>query len=70
MNGFRSTPSRPAERSSLDALSRTIEGLEARIESLMAGVARQKGADALRDVRAETFAPRAPEPCERRRRPA
>lgn len=40
MNGSRSTPSRPAGSSSLDALSRTIEGLEARIEGLMVGTAR------------------------------
>jgi localization factor PodJL len=40
MNGSRPTPSRPAERSSLDALSRTIEGLEARIEGLMGTAAR------------------------------
>ncbi|MBO9628895.1 MAG: SEL1-like repeat protein [Shinella sp.] len=36
MNGSRN-PQRPGERSSLDALNRTIEGLEARIEGLMAG---------------------------------
>jgi localization factor PodJL len=35
MNGSRN-PQRPGERSSLDALNRTIEGLEARIEGLMA----------------------------------
>ncbi|MFC3163013.1 peptidoglycan-binding protein [Ciceribacter thiooxidans] len=35
MNGSRSNPSRPGGSSSLDALSRTIEGLEARIEGLM-----------------------------------
>ncbi|MCJ7994954.1 SEL1-like repeat protein [Rhizobium cremeum] len=35
MNGSRSTSSRPGGSSSLDALSRTIEGLEARIEGLM-----------------------------------
>lgn len=40
MNGSRSTPSRPGDRSSLDALNRTIEGLEARIEGLMSGTAR------------------------------
>ncbi|MCP8896289.1 SEL1-like repeat protein [Shinella daejeonensis] len=36
MNGSRN-PQRHGERSSLDALNRTIEGLEARIEGLMAG---------------------------------
>ena len=40
MNGSRSTPPRHAEASSLDALSRTIEGLEARIEGLMSSTAR------------------------------
>jgi len=40
MNGSRSTPSRHGDRSSLDALNRTIEGLEARIEGLMSGTAR------------------------------
>lgn len=37
MNGSRSSYPRHGERSSLDALSRTIEGLEARIEDLMGG---------------------------------
>jgi len=52
MNGSRN-PQRHGERSSLDALNRTIEGLEARIEGLMANG---------RDARArgeERFAPRA-----------
>ncbi|MGV8938318.1 MAG: peptidoglycan-binding protein [Allorhizobium sp.] len=40
MNGSRSHPSRPAGSSSLDALSRTIEGLEARIEGLIGSTAR------------------------------
>ncbi|MHB0952558.1 MAG: peptidoglycan-binding protein [Allorhizobium sp.] len=35
MNGSRSNSSRPGGTSSLDALNRTIEGLEARIEGLM-----------------------------------
>ncbi len=35
MNGSRSSPPRRGDKSSLDALSRTIEGLEARIEDLM-----------------------------------
>lgn len=38
MNGQRSLPSRQVGHSSLDALSRTIEGLEARIEGLMGGL--------------------------------
>ncbi|MFP3542908.1 peptidoglycan-binding protein [Rhizobium sp. SIMBA_035] len=37
MNGSRSNSPRSPERSSLDALNRTIEGLEARIEGLMGG---------------------------------
>jgi len=40
MNGSRSTPHRHGGRSSLDALNRTIEGLEARIEGLMSGAGR------------------------------
>lgn len=45
MNGSRPTPSRRGETSSLDALNRTIEGLEARIEGLMhsSGRDRQTG---------------------------
>ncbi|WP_029619490.1 peptidoglycan-binding protein [Pseudorhizobium marinum] len=35
MNGSRSTSPRPGDRSSLDALNRTIKGLESRIEGLM-----------------------------------
>ncbi|MBX5159392.1 hemagglutinin [Rhizobium sp. NZLR8] len=35
MNGSRSNPSRQSDRTSLDALNRTIEGLEARIEGLI-----------------------------------
>src|SRR5438876_984250 len=35
MNGLRSKTQQPGDRSSLDALNRTIEGLEARIEWLM-----------------------------------
>ena len=52
MNGSRN-PQRHGERSSLDALNRTIEGLEARIEGLMAN-----GRDA-RGRGEERFAPRA-----------
>ncbi|AYC99541.1 peptidoglycan-binding protein [Neorhizobium sp. NCHU2750] len=42
MNGSRSAPPRHGDRdrSSLDALNRTIEGLEARIQGLMAGAGR------------------------------
>ena len=42
MNGSRN-PQRHGERSSLDALNRTIEGLEARIEGLMAGGREARG---------------------------
>ncbi|NML74955.1 peptidoglycan-binding protein [Rhizobium sp. S-51] len=42
MNGSRSTPSRPGGASSFDALNRTIEGLEARIEGLMGSTARPR----------------------------
>ncbi|MBV2185628.1 MAG: SEL1-like repeat protein [Rhizobium sp.] len=42
MNGSRSIPSRPGGASSLDALNRTIEGLEARIEGLMGTTARPR----------------------------
>ncbi|MBB5044196.1 peptidoglycan-binding protein [Shinella fusca] len=52
MNGSRN-PQRHGERSSLDALNRTIEGLEARIEGLMAN-----GRD-MRGRSEERFAPRA-----------
>lgn len=41
MNGSRSTPPRSGDTSSLDALSRTIEGLEARIEGLMGTAGRE-----------------------------
>ncbi|MCA1443644.1 SEL1-like repeat protein [Ensifer sp. IC4062] len=46
MNGSRSNPQRASipsysDRPSLDALNRTIEGLEARIEGLMSGAARE-----------------------------
>lgn len=42
MNGSRPTPSRHTDRSSLDALNRTIEGLEARIEGLITGATRDR----------------------------
>ncbi len=46
MNGSRSETQRPGSPSSLDALSRTIEGLEARIEGLIGQqAARSRGAD-------------------------
>ncbi len=53
MNGSRPTPSRRGETSSLDALNRTIEGLEARIEGLMhsSGRDRQTGERQTGDVR-------------------
>lgn len=54
MNGSRSNPSRPGGSSSLDALSRTIEGLEARIEGLMNN--NQRGARSSQDPRRD-FAP-------------
>lgn len=43
MNGSRANPPRYGDRSSFDALNRTIEGLEARIEGLMGG--RERGRD-------------------------
>ncbi|OLP45072.1 SEL1-like repeat protein [Rhizobium oryziradicis] len=43
MNGQRSQSSRQVGHSSLDALSRTIEGLEARIEGLMGGLPKGSG---------------------------
>ncbi|MGE7370644.1 peptidoglycan-binding protein [Neorhizobium sp. NPDC001467] len=44
MNGSRPTPSPRGETSSLDALNRTIEGLEARIEGLMNSAGRERSA--------------------------
>lgn len=55
MNGNRSTQNRLGERSSLDALSRTIEGLEARIEGLV-------GQASTRDYRARPQDPRETRP--------
>ncbi|MBD9373958.1 SEL1-like repeat protein [Rhizobium sp. ARZ01] len=43
MNGSRANPPRYGDRPSFDALNRTIEGLEARIEGLMGG--RERGRD-------------------------
>ncbi|WP_105437137.1 SEL1-like repeat protein [Neorhizobium sp. T25_13] len=60
MNGSRSTPSRPGDRSSLDALNRTIEGLEARIEGLMSGTARDNRAPKPADPRQERRTAAAP----------
>ncbi|API53389.1 hemagglutinin [Rhizobium leguminosarum] len=68
MNGSRSNPSRQSDRTSLDALNRTIEGLEARIEGLMGSGREQRPrtATAERDPYAGSHAPRAakapPEP--------
>ncbi|NVD37688.1 SEL1-like repeat protein [Ensifer sp. HO-A22] len=60
MNGSRSNPQRAGtqsygERPSLDALNRTIEGLEARIEGLMNSASREQPA---RPVERERVAPR------------
>ncbi|WP_027486723.1 peptidoglycan-binding protein [Allorhizobium undicola] len=51
MNGQRSPSPRHAGTSSLDALSRTIEGLEARIEGLMGNLPRQEPAGEPRAAR-------------------
>ncbi|KKZ87671.1 peptidoglycan-binding protein [Rhizobium phaseoli] len=60
MNGSRSNPSRQSDRTSLDALNRTIEGLEARIEGLMGSGRdqRPRTATAERDVYASPNSPR------------
>jgi localization factor PodJL len=61
MNGSRSNTSRPTDRASLDALNRTIEGLEARIEGLMGSSAReqrQPPAAPAREPRNGSYAPR------------
>ncbi|OWV92008.1 hemagglutinin [Rhizobium sp. R635] len=59
MNGSRSNPSRQSDRTSLDALNRTIEGLEARIEGLMGSGRdqRPRTATAERDPYASSHAP-------------
>ena len=44
MNGSRSNSPRPSDRASLDALNRTIEGLEARIEGLIGSGVRDQRA--------------------------
>ncbi|UWM81904.1 peptidoglycan-binding protein [Rhizobium sp. SRDI969] len=60
MNGSRLNPSRQSDRTSLDALNRTIEGLEARIEGLMGSGREQRPrtATAERDPYAGSHAPR------------
>ncbi|NNH56988.1 hemagglutinin [Rhizobium laguerreae] len=60
MNGSRSNPSRQSDRTSLDALNRTIEGLEARIEGLMGSGREQRPrtAPAERDPYVDSHAPR------------
>lgn len=60
MNGSRSNPSRQSDRTSLDALNRTIEGLEARIEGLMGSGREQRPRTATpeRDPYAGSYAPR------------
>ncbi|NKK84650.1 hemagglutinin [Rhizobium leguminosarum bv. viciae] len=60
MNGSRSNPSRQSDRTSLDALNRTIEGLEARIEGLMGSGREQRPrtATAERDPYAGSHTPR------------
>ncbi|MBX4963588.1 peptidoglycan-binding protein [Rhizobium binae] len=60
MNGSRPNPSRQSDRTSLDALNRTIEGLEARIEGLMGSGRdqRPRTATAERDAYAGSNSPR------------
>ena len=53
MNGSRANSPRHGDTSSLDALNRTIEGLEARIEGLMAGGREGRGRMEGRTARAE-----------------
>ncbi|AHG43970.1 hemagglutinin [Rhizobium leguminosarum bv. trifolii CB782] len=64
MNGSRSNPSRQSDRTSLDALNRTIEGLEARIEGLMGSgrEPRPRTATPERDPYAGSNAPRPARP--------
>lgn len=58
MNGSRSTLPRPGDRSSLDALNRTIEGLEARLEGLLQPRdPRRQAAPAWSEARSEPIAP-------------
>jgi localization factor PodJL len=62
MNGSRSTSHRHGDRSSLDALNRTIEGLEARIEGLMSGKGREGPQSKAGDYRGPRQEVRASEP--------
>ncbi|MBB3408334.1 localization factor PodJL [Rhizobium sp. BK316] len=64
MNGSRSHSSRHSDRTSLDALNRTIEGLEARIEGLMGSGREQRTRSTTpeRDLYASSSAPRAADP--------
>ncbi|MBW9112123.1 SEL1-like repeat protein [Rhizobium cauense] len=69
MNGSRSNSPRHSDRASLDALNRTIEGLEARIEGLMGAGARdqrQRAPAPERDVHTDPYAARAPYAAEAR----
>ncbi len=63
-NGSRSHSSRHSDRTSLDALNRTIEGLEARIEGLMGSGREQRPRNPTpeRDPYASPYAPRAADP--------
>ncbi|QFY58995.1 hemagglutinin [Rhizobium grahamii] len=61
MNGSRSQTTRHSDRASLDALNRTIEGLEARIEGLIGNSVRDQAPRPAAPAReAPTYAPRAP----------
>lgn len=64
MNGSRSHSSRHSDRTSLDALNRTIEGLEARIEGLMGSGREQRPRNPTpdRDPYPSSYAPRAADP--------
>jgi localization factor PodJL len=63
MNGSRATSKPQGGHSSIDALSRTIEGLEARIEGLMGAPGREVAPQAeVQDRRDGWLAPRAPRP--------
>ncbi|MGV2064233.1 cell division protein PodJ [Agrobacterium sp. 22-226-1] len=61
MNGLRSKTQQPSDRSSLDALNRTIEGLEARIEGLMSQKFPRdpRAASAQPETKSEAYAARA-----------
>ncbi len=64
MNGSRSHSSRHSDRTSLDALNRTIEGLEARIEGLMGSGREQRPRSPTpeRDLYSNSPAPRTVDP--------